>query len=76
LFHRTTFRGGKTMTKEKVTFEKNVPTEVELAYPIGRRVTGPYGESLMYTLKGDRVMFLPLPVGARLEELHPKAATF
>jgi hypothetical protein len=65
LFFWTSYEDEKTMAKEKVTFEKNVPTEVELAYPIGRRVAGRYGESLM--------LFLPLPVAARIEALNPKA---
>jgi hypothetical protein len=61
------------MPKEKITFQTNIPVEVQLAYADGKRVTGQYGDSFMYTLRGDRVMFVPSFVRERIQELRPQA---
>ena len=61
------------MPKEKIAFQANIPVEVQLAYADGKRVTGQYGDSFMYTLRGDRVMFVPSFVRERIQELQPKA---
>ena len=61
------------MPNEKVAFQTNIPVEVQLAYADGKKVTGQYGDSFMYTLRGDRVMFVPSFVRERIQELQPKA---
>ena len=61
------------MPKEKIAFQTNIPVEVQLAYADGKRVTGQYGDSFMYTLRGDRVMFVPSFVRERIQELQPQA---
>jgi len=61
------------MPKEKIAFQTNIPVEVQLAYADGKRVTGHYGDSFMYTLRGDRVMFVPSFVRERIQELQPQA---
>jgi len=61
------------MPKEKIAFQTNIPVEVQLAYADGKKVTGQYGDSFMYTLRGDRVMFVPSFVRERIQELQPQA---
>jgi hypothetical protein len=61
------------MSKERITFQTNIPVEVQLAYADGKKVTNQYGDSFMYTLRGDRVMFVPPFVRERIQELQPKA---
>ncbi|MCI0628735.1 MAG: popeye domain-containing protein [Acidobacteria bacterium] len=61
------------MPKEKIAFQTNIPVEVQLAYADGKKVTGQYGDSFMYTLRGDRVMFVPPFVRERIQELQPQA---
>jgi hypothetical protein len=60
------------MTKEKITFQINIPIEVKLAYSDGKKVTGPYGDSFMYTLQGDKIMFVPQYVRDRIQQLQLK----
>ncbi|MCI0725073.1 MAG: hypothetical protein L0338_39825, partial [Acidobacteria bacterium] len=61
------------MPKEKIVFQTNIPVEVQLAYADGKKVTGQYGDSFMYTLRGERVMFVPPFVRERIQELQPHA---
>lgn len=61
------------MPKEKIAFQTNIPVEVQLAYSDGKKVTGQYCDSFMYTLRGDRVMFVPSFVRERIQELQPQA---
>jgi len=61
------------MPKERIAFQTNIPVEVQLAYADGKRVTGQYGDSFMYTLRGDRVMFVPSFVRERIQELQSQA---
>jgi hypothetical protein len=56
---------------EKVKFEANIPVEVRLACEEGKKVEGKYGESMMYTLRDGRVMFVPLAASERIAALHP-----
>ena len=61
------------MPKEKIAFQTNIPVEVQLAYADGKKVANQYGDSFMYTLRGDRVMFVPSFVRERIQELQPQA---
>ncbi|MEW5976407.1 MAG: hypothetical protein AB1898_11455 [Acidobacteriota bacterium] len=61
------------MPKERIAFQTNMPVEVQLAYADGKKVTGQYGDSFMYTLRDDRVMFVPCFVRERIQELQPQA---
>ena len=60
------------MPKEKIMFQANVPVEVQLAYTDGKRVAGQYPDTFMYTLRGDKVMFVPQFVHDRIRELQPR----
>ena len=55
--------------REKVTFQTNVPVEVVLSYAEGKVCTGQFGDSLMYSLENNRVMFVPPIVGDRIGAL-------
>jgi len=59
--------------REKVTFQTNVPVEVVLSYAAGKVMTGQYGDSLMYSLENDRVMFVSPVVGDRIGALGVNA---
>ena len=50
--------------------EPNVPTELALQYANGMDVTGNYGPQVLFTLKGNRRLYVPLEV---LEVLVTKA---
>src|ERR1017187_192403 len=45
-----------TMTNGILRFNTNSPVEVALRWDNGKRVEGRYGEQVMYSLEGDRVM--------------------
>jgi hypothetical protein len=51
-----------------VRFEMNVPTEVELQSLQGTRVSGRYGDRIMFPLSDGRVMYVPPIVAAQIEE--------
>ena len=55
---------------EILRFNVNVPAEVALRYGEGKRVQGRFGEQVMYTLVDDRVMYVPVCVADRIEELE------
>jgi hypothetical protein len=55
--------------KEVVKFPINTPVEVTLQYHTGKRVEGRYGGQVMYSLVGDRVMYVPPYVEQRFQDL-------
>jgi len=55
--------------KEVVKFPINTPVEVTLQYQTGKHVEGRYGGQVMYSLIGDRVMYVPPYVEQRFQEL-------
>jgi hypothetical protein len=54
---------------EVVKFQINTPVEVSLQSETGKRVEGRYGEQVMYSLLDGRVMYVPLYVEQRFQEL-------
>ena len=54
---------------EVVKFQINTPMEVTLQDETGRRVEGRYGEQVMYSLLGNRVMYVLPYVEQRFQEL-------
>ena len=54
---------------ETVKFPINTPVEVTLQDEAGKRVEGRYGEQVMYSLLGNRVMYVPPYVEQRFQEL-------
>src|ERR1035438_8413380 len=61
-------KGERTMN-EVVKFQNNTPVEVTLQDEAGKRVEGRYGEQVMYSLLDNRVMYVPLYVEQRFQEL-------
>ena len=57
------------MTNGILRFNTNTPVEIALRRDDGKRVEGRYGEQIMYTLEGDRVMYVPPLVAQRIREL-------
>ena len=55
--------------KEVVKFSINTPVEVALQSEDGKHVEGRYGDQVMYSLADNRVMYVPLYVEQRLQEL-------
>jgi len=49
-------------------FEMNVPTEVEIQCPQGKRVQGRFGDRVMFNLADGRVMYVPPIVATKIEE--------
>ena len=49
--------------------EPNVPTELALQYANGMDVTGNYGPQVLFTLKGNRRLYVPLEVGKEIRSL-------
>jgi len=58
--------------KRRVDFEPNTPQCVRLKYPVGKIVSGMYGEQIYYSLSDGRVMYLDLAVGQKVNELACK----
>jgi len=54
---------------EVVKFPINTPVAVTLEVEAGKRVEGRYGEQVMYSLLGNRVMYVPPYVEQRFHEL-------
>ena len=54
---------------EIVKFPINTPVEVTLQSEAGERVPGRYGEQVRYSLTDDRIMYVPLYVEQRFQEL-------
>lgn len=57
------------MPMEKVQFQPNTPECVRLKYPVGKIVSGVYGEQIYYSLADGRAMYLDLAVGQKVNEL-------
>ncbi len=55
--------------KEIVKFPADTPVEVILQFEEGKHVDGRYGDQVMYSLVGDRVMYVPPYVEQRFKEL-------
>ncbi|MGA8579453.1 MAG: hypothetical protein WB579_12285, partial [Bryobacteraceae bacterium] len=55
--------------KEVVKFPINTPVEVTLQSEEGKHVEGRYGDQVMYSLLDNRVMYVPLYVEQRFQEL-------
>jgi hypothetical protein len=55
--------------REIVKFPVNTPVEVALRFEGGKRVEGRYGDQVMYSLLDNRVMYVPLYVEQRIQEL-------
>ena len=61
------------MTNGILRFNTNAPVEVALRWDDGKRVEGRYGEQIMYSLEGDRVMYVPPVVAKQIRELGIRA---
>lgn len=61
------------MTNGILRFNTNSPVEVALRWDAGKRVEGRYGEQVMYSLEGDRVMYVPPIVAKQIHELGIRA---
>jgi len=61
------------MTNGILRFNTNAPVEVALRWDDGKRVEGRYGEQIMYSLEGDRVMYVPPVVAKQIHELGIRA---
>ena len=61
------------MTNGILRFNTNAPVEVALRWDDGKRVEGRYGEQIMYSLEGDRVMYVPPVVAKQIQELGIRA---
>src|ERR1022692_599283 len=74
---RTASRSGTTrrttMTNGILRFNTNAPVEVALRWDDGKRVEGRYGEQVLYTLEGDRVMYVPPVVAKQIQKLGIRA---
>ena len=57
---------------EKITFTPNLPVTVRLKYPVGKIVSGNYGEQVYYSTSDGKAMYLDLHVGQMVNELQPK----
>jgi hypothetical protein len=61
------------MTNGILRFNPNTPVEVALRFDNGKRVDGRYGEQVMFTLEGDRVMYVPPVVANQIRQLGIRA---
>src|ERR1039458_7382048 len=61
------------MTNGILRFNTNDPVEVAIRWDDGKRVEGRYGEQVMYSLEGDRVMYVPPGVAQQIRELGIRA---
>ena len=61
------------MTNGILRFNTNSPVEVALRWDEGKRVEGRYGEQILYSLEGDRVMYVPPVVAKQIHELGIRA---
>jgi hypothetical protein len=61
------------MTNGILRFNTNTPVELSLRFDEGKRVEGRYGEQFMFTLEGDRVMYVPPVVANQIRQLGIKA---
>jgi hypothetical protein len=47
----------------------NVPTEIKLATSSALNVTGQYGPQMLFSLTGNRRLYVPVPVGEEIQAL-------
>ena len=60
-----------------VKLELNVPTEIQLATSSGLEVRGDYGPQMLFSLVGNRRLYVPLDVGREIQSLSlPNGASF
>lgn len=60
------------MPREIVRFVPNVPAEVALQFPTGKNVEGQYGPQTMFSLEGNKVMYLDPGPAKMVETLAPQ----
>lgn len=54
--------------RKKIEFKTNVWQELALQFPTGKPMPdNGYGPSMMFTTTADEVLFVPLPIGERIE---------
>ena len=59
------------MAAEKVMFQPNQRHELVLRFPAGKIVSSNFdGQQMMFSLADGRVMYLPLEVGERIQQLN------
>jgi hypothetical protein len=58
--------------RETIRFSTNVPAVVALAFDEGKDVEGRFGDQVMYSLQGERVMYVPPIVRDRMVALGIK----
>jgi len=59
--------------RDKIIFEPNTPQTVTLQYAEGKICDSRFGQSVMWGLDGDQVMFLDLNVAQQINMLEPQA---
>lgn len=57
--------------RDKVTFEPNMPQTVTLQYQEGKLVDGRFGQQVMFSLEGNKLMYLDLGVAQKINMLEP-----
>lgn len=60
------------MPREVVRFVPNVPAEVALQFPTGKNVEGQFGPQTMFSLEGNKVMYLDPGPAKMVETLAPQ----
>jgi hypothetical protein len=60
------------MSREVVRFSPNMPVEVALQFPTGKTVEGQYGPQTMFSLEGNKVMYLDAAPARMVEALEPR----
>jgi hypothetical protein len=60
------------MPREIVRFVPNVPAEVALQFPTGKNVDGQFGPQTMFSLEGNKVMYLDPGPAKMVETLGPQ----
>jgi len=53
--------------REVIDFPPNQPVTVALKYNQGRKVTGQYGDRMMFSTVDDRIFFTDIPLAAQIE---------
>src|ERR1022692_3462709 len=63
--------GGGVM-REILKLVPNVPVEIALQFATGKIVTGTYGDQVMYSLAGNKILYLDLAPAEKLNQLWVK----
>ncbi len=58
--------------RDKIAFEPNIPVQVTLQFKEGKIVEGRFGDQVMYSLQGNKIMFLDLAVSQQVNMLEPE----